>query len=174
MASPEHADAIRSFVARHRFTFELLEDPLSPAAPAVIVEKETGKTLRLPFGEVLRIEEARDSVRNSRYLRILLEDGRSFALAGLGFVFAPSFVSTGPVPDCPDVASFADFARLFGHLSHLVAEVEAGREKEALQVLMVLLAFLDGARAIGLDVGPEERALEAELVRLEERGVALR
>jgi hypothetical protein len=34
-------------------------------------------------------------------------------------------------------------------------------------VLMVLLAYLDGARAMGLEVGEEERALDSLLKRLE-------
>jgi hypothetical protein len=167
----EHAEAIRTWIQRHRFSFELLEDPKNATAPVTVLEKETGKGLSFPLGAVARLEEDRDSVRGGSYLRVVLEDGRSFALTGVGFVFAPSFVSTGPLPDCPPVASLVDFRRLFGHLEHLVTDVSAGHEAEALQVILVLIAFIDGARQIGLAVSDEERMLDAELKKLEARGV---
>ena len=58
-------------------------------------------------------------------------------------------------------------------LSHLVDDHHDGHEREALQVFMVLLAFLDGARALGMDVGSQERRLEGILKALEDRGVSL-
>jgi hypothetical protein len=169
----QNDEEIRSWIQRHRFSFELLEDPGAKTAPVTVLEKESGKGLSFPLGAIARLEEDRDSVRGSSYLRVMLEDGRSFALSSAGFVFAPSFVSTGPLPDCPPAASLVDFRRLFGHLVHLVEEVSEGHEAEALQVILVLIAFIDGARQIGLQVSEEERMLDAQLGKLEARGVSV-
>src|SRR5262249_15543654 len=102
--SESGADTIRTWIQRHRLSFELLEDPPSRTAPVTVLEKESGKALSFPFGAVSRLEEDRDPMRGGSYLRLLLEDGRNFALSGVGFVFEPSFASTGPLPDCPPVA----------------------------------------------------------------------
>ena len=163
----EQAQAVlREWLERQgRFVFRVIETGKEKTAPITLVEIEYDKRLDFAWGEIALVEEARIPQLESKYLRVLLEDGRSFAVAGMGFVFAPSFASTGPLPDCPETACFADFYKLKAHLDHLVSE--ENREKEALQVLMVLLAYLDGARAVGLDVGEEERHLEESLKLLE-------
>ena len=159
--------ALRAYLERQPRTF-LLEEGKG-TAPAAVVELATGKRLRFAFGQVLTVEEDRSPASGSRYLRVALDDGRSFALAGIGIVFAPVFTSTGPLPDCPAAASSQDFTKLLRHLEHLVEAHEDEHQREALQVLMVLLAFLDGARAVGLEVDREERALEPLLDALERR-----
>lgn len=156
---------LREWLERQgRFAFRVIESSKEKTAPITLVEIEFDKRLTFAWGEIAAVEEARIPQLDSRYLRVLLEDGRTFAVAGVGFVFAPSFASTGPLPECPETACFADFHKLKAHLEHLVGEE---RNAEALQVLMVLLAYLDGARAMGLDVGEEERTLEPLLERLE-------
>ena len=147
---------LRAFVERLRFTFALIEE----GSNISLIELPREKKLAFQKGDIASLEQARAPQTGSSYLRIQLADGRRLALASMGFVFAPSFASTGEVADCPPTASFADFEKLFRHLAHLVEDHHEGHEQEALQVFMVLLAFLDGARAIGLDVGPEERKLE--------------
>jgi hypothetical protein len=151
-------------------TFALMDEGSKAGDEIQILERSSGKVLSFAPGAVTDLEEDRDPVRGGRYLRIRLDDGRNFAMAGMGFVFAPSFVSTGPVSDCPSTACMMDFQKLFHHLSHLVDEVEQGRDQEAMQVIMILLAYLDGARALGLDIGSEEEKLERQLARLEDRG----
>ncbi len=167
------AETLREWLERNPIAFTLVETSKSKTAPVEIVERLSLKSLRFAFGQVLRVETGRTSQLGSKYLRVRLDDGRSFALAGIGIVFAPVFTSTGPVPDCPETACFKDYDRLFRHLHHLVHDHHEGHEREALQVLMVLLAFLDGARAIGLDVGREERELEKILKKLEALGASL-
>ena len=154
---------LEDWVLRHRMAFALADGGL-------IVERHSGKTLAL--GPIAALEEDRDPIRGGSYLRVFLEDGRHLALTGIGFAFAPSFVNTGPVPDCPPVASFFDYEKIDRHLAHLAGDAHEGHEREALQTLMILIAYLDGARAVGLDVGPEERALEKRLEQLEARGIA--
>lgn len=167
------AEVLAEFLERQRLAFTVVEDPKNPAAPITIVESFSKKTLSFSYGQVERVEEARSPQTQTRYLRVMLDDGRAFALAGVGIVFSPSFTSTGPLPECPPTASFRDFEKLFRHLSHVVDEHHDGHELEALQVFNVLLAFLDGARALGLDVGPEERRLEGVLEKLEAAGVSV-
>lgn len=159
------ADALRTYVAKHRMTFELLEPK---GEPAVLVERLSGKRLTFDPRAIVALEEATDNMKGGKYVRLALDDGRSFALAGIGLVFAPSFVNTGPLEDCPPTACFVDFEKIYGHLEHLVTEEDRGRE--ALQTVMVLIAYLDGARAIGLDVGEDERRVNAQLEVLEARG----
>lgn len=160
--------ALREWLERQgRFTFRLIEEAKSPTAPVTLLEIEQDKRLSFAWGQVTRVEEDRSPQTGSKYIRVLLDDGRSFALAAAGIVFAPSFASTGPLPECPATASFTDFQRLRRHLDHLVTDHHDEHEREALQVLMVLLAFLDGARALGLDVSEEERDLDRILKQLE-------
>lgn len=167
------ADVLAEYLERQRMAFDVVEDPKNPNAPITVIESFSKKTLTFSYAQVVRVEEARSPQTQTRYLRVRLDDEREFALSGVGIVFAPSFVSTGPVAECPPTASFRDFEKLFRHLSHVVDEHHDGHEAEALQVFMVLLAFLDGARAIAIDVGDEERRLEPILEKLEALGVSV-
>jgi hypothetical protein len=57
-----------------------------------------------------------------------------------------------------------------GDYEAMVAQVRSadeGHRAEALQLVMALIALLDGARAVGLDVGREEREVNALLERLD-------
>lgn len=160
--------AVREFLERHRIPFQLIEDPKGgPTAPITVMERLSGKSVRFALPQVTVAEEAKNSETGSTYLRVQLDDGRRFALAAIGIVFSPSFISTGPVPDCPATACFADFAKLLRHLDHLAADGHEENKKEALQVLMVLLAFLEGARSVGIDVAEEEHELDELLEKLE-------
>lgn len=173
MTGPQGDEAralVREYLERQRMAFTVVEDPKSSTAPVTVIETLSGKALSFSFGQIAAAEEARHPETRSRYVRVHLDDGRNFALTGMGFVFAPVLTATGPLAECPATASFADYEKLSGHLSHLVEDHHEGHEREALQVLMVLLAFVDGARAIGLEVSEEERALEQVLRRLEGMG----
>lgn len=162
--------ALRERIERMPRTFTLVEDHGNPLAPVTVLENDSGKQLRFAMGQVLQVEDDRSPDTGTRYLRLWLDDGRHLALSGIGFVFQPLTHSTGPLPDLPPAASFRDFQKLYRHLDHLMTDHHEGREREALQVLMVLLAFLDGARALGLSVDEEERTLEPILERLEKLG----
>ncbi len=167
------AEVLAEFLERQRLAFTVVEDPKNPNAPITVIENFSKKTLTFSYGQVVSVQEARSPQTQTRYVRVKLDDERAFALAGVGIVFAPSFASTGPLPECPPTASFRDFEKLYRHVSHVVDEHHEGHELEALQVFNVLLAFLDGARAIGLDVGEEERRLESILEKLEAAGVSV-
>jgi hypothetical protein len=60
-----------------------------------------------------------------------------------------------------------DFYNLFQKLKHMAAEED--RRREALDLVMILIAVLDGGRGVGLDLDPETREVEAILDQLENK-----
>jgi len=134
-----------------------------------LFETGSGKSLRVRWGELSEAVRRRTSLRPGPYLVLVFQDGRQIALADVGFAFAPSIASTGPLPDLPQTFCFTDFRHLSQGIESILAE--EGREGEALAALLLAIALLDGAKVVGFEVGREERALEALLRKLEERGV---
>src|SRR3954470_24414483 len=134
-----------------------------------LLETGTGKALRLRWEDLRDAVLRRNPLRPAPYLVLVFHDGRQVALADVGFAFAPSIASTGPLPDLPGTFCFRDFR----HLSQAVEGLleEDGREREALSALLLAIALLDGARAAGFEVGSEEQKLSGLLRRLEERGL---
>jgi hypothetical protein len=136
-----------------------------------LFESGTGKVLRLRWEELREAVLRRTPVRPDPYLVLVFHDGRQVALADVGFAFAPSIASTGPLPDLPQTFCFRDFRHLSQGVEGLLEE--EGREREALAALLLAIALLDGARAAGFEIGREERALEGLLRKLEERGLSV-
>ena len=157
---------VESFVRQNPRLFVLVESP--DGRSAQIVETGTGKALQVEWGELADAVEKENPVRRSGYQVLVFTDGRQIALADVGFAFAPSTVNTGPLPDLPSTFCFRDFRHLTTGVQALLGE--EGREREALSAVMLALALLDGARAVGFDVSREERELDLLLRRLEERG----
>ncbi|MCB9655896.1 MAG: hypothetical protein H6729_17355 [Deltaproteobacteria bacterium] len=158
---------MRAWLSRHAMRFAVLESGTGARTTLTLIENPRGKRLSFAVGAIRAVDAALDAHAGGDYLRIMLDDGRSFALSKMGFVFAPRFEATGPLPDCPATACFIDYDRILSHLQHLAQPSHASQHDEALRVFFVLLAFLNGARAIGLDVEEEEETLEAILERLE-------
>ena len=167
MTGAEARAAVLGFLQRNPRLFAALED--DDARGAELFEAMTGKVLRLRWDEISEAKERTTPLRPAPYLVVVLQDGRQVALADVGFAFAPSIASTGPLPELPETFCFRDFR----HLTHGVAALlaEDGREKEALAGVMLAIALLDGARVLGFEVDREERALESLLKQLEEHGV---
>ena len=136
---------------------------------ARLLEPGSGKDLRIRWDDLSQTDERTSPLRTSPYLLLVFKDGRQVALADVGFAFAPSIANTGPLPDLPATLCFRDFRHLSQGIEALLAE--DGREKEALGGLLLCIALLDGARAVGLDVSREERKLDDLLRKLEQRGV---
>lgn len=136
---------------------------------ARLLEPGSGKELRLRWDQLSQVEERTSALRTSPYLLLVFADGRQVALADVGFAFAPSTANTGLLPDLPQTLCFRDFRHLSQGIEALLAE--DGREKEALGAILLCIALLDGARAVGLDVSREERRLDALLKQLERHGV---
>ena len=131
----------------------------------------TGKTRSLQPGEIQHLEFKQNSLKpQEEYLLLLLERGRQLVLAPQGFVFAPDFSNTGPLSLPSQVYCLQDYHQLYSQLSHVAAEPD--RRRDALDLVMVLIAILDGARAVGLEVDEETRKVDQILEALE-KGEAL-
>jgi hypothetical protein len=116
------------------------------------------------------MHERRNSRTGHPYLVLAREDGLQLVIADVGLAFAPSTAASGSVPDLPPVVCFRDLSTAEARLSHFLEghpDEPAGPEHVALFLLCV--AVLDGARAVGFDVGPEEARLERLLAGLEAR-----
>ena len=167
MTPAESRAKVLEFTRRPFAAVAALED--EDGKGARLLEPGSGKDLRLRWSELAQVEERTSPLRPAPWLVLAFEDGRQVALADVGFAFAPSTASTGPLPDLPATFCFADFRHLSQGIETLL-ETE-GREKEALGAILLCIALLDGARAAGLAVAREERTLDGLLRRLEERGV---
>lgn len=167
MTGAESRSKILEFTRRPFAAVAALED--ADGKGARLLETASGKELRVRWGEVASVEERKSPLRPAPFLLVLFEDGRQVALADVGFAFAPGTTNTGPLPDLPPTLCFADFRHLSQGIESLLEQ--EGREKEALGAVMVCIALLDGARAVGLEVAREERRLDALLRALEERGL---
>ena len=138
---------------------------------ARLLEPGSGKELRVRWDELETAEEKRSDLRAAPYLVLVWRDQRQVALADVGFAFAPSIANTGPLPDLPPTLCFRDFRHLSQGIEQLLSE--DGREKEALGGILICIALLDGARAVGLEVAREERRLDKLLKALEQHGLKL-
>ena len=134
-----------------------------------LLEAGSGKSLRIRWDEVAEAVLRKNPERAAPYLVLVFHDGRQVALADVGFAFAPSIASTGPLPDLPPTFCFRDFRHLQQGIEALLSE--EGREREAVAAVLLAIALLDGAKVVGFEVGREERALSGLLKRLEERGL---
>jgi hypothetical protein len=167
MTEAERKAKVLEFTRRPFAAVAAIED--ADGKGARLLEPGTGKELRIRWGEIAEVEERPNPLRGAPYLVIAFEDGRQVALADVGFAFAPAILNTGPLPDLPPTFCFADFRHLSQGIESLLQQ--EGREKEALQAILMCIALLDGARAAGLKVTREERRLDALLRTLEERGL---
>jgi hypothetical protein len=138
---------------------------------AALLDVASAKSIRFPWRELQAFEEKTHPETKDAYLVYLLEDGRQIALVDPGGVaFEPSTVNTGPLQDLPPVVCLRDFLTLKQRIDHhLYAHRDEAPPKEALDLVMVCIAILDGARAVGFDVGELEGELEKSVNELERR-----
>jgi hypothetical protein len=87
----------------------------------------------------------------------------------VGIAFAPVFTHTGALEELPPAVCWSDFRQLSTQLKLELYGATGQPSGATVRVLMCCLAILDGARAVGFDVGPEERELEWHLRELERR-----
>ena len=169
MTTAEAKERVLKFLQARMALFGAIED--DDGRGAQLLEPGTGKTLAVRWDDLQDVVERKTPVRPLPYLVLVFRDGRQVALADVGFAFAPSIASTGPLPDLPATFCFRDYRHLTQGVQSLLEE--EGREKEALAAVLLSIALLDGARIAGFDVGREERALDGLLKKLEERGVKI-
>ncbi len=135
-----------------------------------VVDVFSGKALRLDWARVAELAERRNSETGAPYLVVVLDDATQIVLADAGVAFAPVTASTGPLPDLPPVVCLRDLAAAEGRLTHFLLDHPDEEPTRAhVATFLFCLATVDGARAVGLDVAPEERRLERLLRELEAR-----
>jgi hypothetical protein len=142
---------------------------LDESAPALL-DVWSGKTLPLDWSRVEAVAEGRNRDTDAPYLAILLDDGRQVILADVGVAFEPVTLATGPLPGLPPLVCFRDLAATAGRIEHLLVD-HPGEPvtRDHLDLFLFLLAVVDGARAVGFEVSPEERRLERILGEIEAR-----
>ncbi len=136
------------------------------AKDLIVTELYSQKTLRFRSKDLERIEEKTDTLNPAlTYLLVACNDGRQLVLSRQGFAFPPDLSNSGPLTLPSQVYCLQDFNNLFHQLKHLASEED--RRKEALDLILLLIAILDGAQRAGLEVGEEAREVDAILSRLE-------
>ena len=156
---------VRQWAQRHRHAALYAEEDSTP------LDVASGKTVQFSWRDVQAFEEKVHPETQDSYLVLLFENGRQIAMVDPGGVaFAPSTTNTGPLSDLPPVVCLRDFQTLVGRIEHyLYAHTDEAPSKECLDLVMICLAILDGARAIGFDVGDLEKQLDKSLRELERR-----
>jgi hypothetical protein len=136
-----------------------------------LLDVPSGKVTMIPWGDVKGFEEKTHPETKGDYLVLLFENGTQIALVDPGGVaFAPSPQNSGPLIDLPPVVCLRDFSTLKQRVDHyLYDHPDEPPPRECLDMIMVCIAILDGARAVGFDVGDLEEELEKSLNEVERR-----
>jgi hypothetical protein len=136
----------------------------------LLLDVFTGKSVPVDWPHLAAMHERKNAETGRPYLVLARDDGRQLVLAEVGIAFAPSTAASGPIPELPPVVCFRDLAGAEARLTHFLVE-HADEEPNPSHVALFLfcLAVVDGARAVGFEVGPEERRLQRILGELEAR-----
>jgi hypothetical protein len=139
-------------------------------AGKMLLDVPSGKRLELDLTYLEQVELRSNLETGKPYLAISFGDGRRFALSEAGIAFAPSPRHGLPAPELPRAVCWRDFALLVSRLEHeLYAHPEFEPTRQPVDLVMLCISILDGARAVGFEVGREERRLEQALKVLEGR-----
>jgi hypothetical protein len=138
-------------------------------AAGTLLDVASGKSTRLPWREVTAFEEKPHPETGGTYLLLLFENGKQIALVDPGGVaFAPSTENSGPIDNLPPVVCLRDFLTLKQRVDHyLYDHPDEPPPRDALDLVMMCIATLDGARAVGFDVADLEGELEKSLSEIE-------
>jgi hypothetical protein len=138
---------------------------------STVLDVASGRSTRLPLRGLTAFEEKIHPETKDKYLVLLWESGNQIALVEPGGVaFAPSTKNTGALRDLPPAVCLKDFFTLKNRIDHYLHDHQDDPPpKECLDLVMICIATLDGARAIGFDVGDLEQELEKSLGEIERR-----
>ena len=141
------------------------------AGESILLDVASGKSIGVPWRELTACEEKIHPETHDVYLVLLFENGKQIALVEPGGVaFAPSIQNTGSLSDLPPVVCLKDFHTLKQRIDHyLYAHPDEPPPKECLDLVMICIATLDGARGVGFEVGDLEDDLEKSLREIERR-----
>ena len=138
---------------------------------SVLLDVASQKRLKLSWRDVTAFDEKTHPETGDRYLVLLFENGKQIALVDPGGVaFAPSTENSGASRNLPAVVCLRDFFTLKQRIDHyLYDHPDDPPPRECLDLIMICIATLDGARAVGFDVGDLEAELERDLNEVERR-----
>ena len=155
---------LRAFCQRHP-TWVAFHEPT-----AKLLEIGSGKRLGLSLKELVAAEERTNAESGMPYLMLRFGDGSEVALAEMGVAFPPVAPNVPQAPELPPVVCLKDFRAVLAHLQHqAVAHREEKLDRSSLDLVVLALGILEGARAVGFEVSEEERALDEVLGGLEKR-----
>jgi len=156
---------VRSWTEKHRHAVLYDEEK------SLLLDVASGKSTSLPWRDVKGFEEKIHPETEDSYLVLLFENGNQLALVDPGGVaFAPSVANTGPVRGLPVVVCLRDFYTLKQRIDHhLYEHQDEAPPRECLDLVMICITTLDGARAVGFDVADLEGGLEQSLKEIERR-----
>ncbi|MGH7931524.1 MAG: hypothetical protein ACREQV_27470 [Candidatus Binatia bacterium] len=138
---------------------------------STLLDVASGKTTRVPWRDLTGFGEKIHPETGDAYFVLLFDSGSQIALVDPGGIgFAPSTENSGPVQSLPAVVCLKDFFTLKGRVDHyLYDHPDEPTPRECLGMIMICIAILDGARAIGFDVGNLENELEKSLGEIEKK-----
>lgn len=156
---------VAEWVQKHRHAV------LYDGESSTLLDVASGKSIHLPWREFKAFEEKVHPETKDNYLILLFENGNQIALTDPGGVaFAPLQANSGPLRDLPRVVCLKDFHTLEQRIDHYLHDHrDEPPPKECLDLVMICIAILDGARAVGFDVGELEEELDKSLRELEQR-----
>jgi hypothetical protein len=138
---------------------------------ATLRDVASGKSTRVPWPHVTAFEEKPHPETGETYLLVLFDSGNQIALVDPGGIaFAPVTENSGPIDNLPPVVCLRDFFTLKQRVDHyLYDHPDEPPPREALDLVLICIATLDGARAVGFDVADLEGELEKALTEIERR-----
>jgi len=165
VGSDQAKEKIREWLQKHRHLVLYDEER------SCLLDVASGKSLYLPWRDVAAFEEKVHPETGETYLVLRFENGNQIALVDPGGIaFSPSEVSTGPLRDLPPAVCLEDFFTLKQIIDHyLNAHVDEPPPKECLDMVMLCIALLDGARLVGFSVSDLEEELDRSLREFEKR-----
>jgi hypothetical protein len=140
-------------------------------ASATILDVASGKSLQIAWRDLTGFDEKLHPETQESYLVLLFENGAQIALVDPGGIaFAPSTENSGTVENLPPVVCLRDFLTLKQRVDHYLYEHgDEAPPRECLDLIMICIATLDGARAVGFNVDDLAGELEKSLSEIERR-----
>jgi len=156
---------VREWADNHKHAV-LYDEPES-----AFLDVASGKLVKVTWRDLTAFEERIHPETKDPYIVLLFESSKQLALVNPGGVaFAPSTENTGPLQNLPPVVCLKDFFTLKNRVDHyLYDHADEPPPRECLDLVMICIATLDGARAVGFDVGDLEAELEKVLDEIERR-----
>jgi hypothetical protein len=120
--------------------------------------------------DVVGAEDRVNAESRVPYLMVRFGDGMEIALADIGVAFAPVAPPVPQAPLLPPVVCLQDFRAVFAQLQHQALEhPDQKPTRSTLDMMVLALGILEGARRVGFEISGEERALDEVLTALEKR-----